>query len=388
MSVGRELNRLLYDVSLKAARCAKDHYYRTTVETFNEGLAAELTEGWDESIRAEEYHEAVLPYWDRFGRHPKMFWFELAGSRDHRMDPRFIPSDLYYMELLPYLNNMQFRFALEDKNSLDMRFHDVKQAKTVCRRIAGEFYDDKMELIQLSDAVRLCRDQEEELFIKPSLYSGYGKGIQSFIPAECTDDRIEELFSDTGSNLIVQEKIHQHSALASLNPDAVCTIRVLSLFMDGSVYIPNVYIRVGTAGLSHVVSGSEYNAEIMPDGTISSNICLDEGRWFDNREEGIFDKNLVIPGMDRVIAEAVRLHPRVGHFKWIGWDFTLDEDGAPLLIEFNTAPGDHAQRVCGRPLFGDMTDRVLEDFFFHRSMEDFQLRGCWVTNEDIRRYRE
>ena len=96
----------------------------------------------------------------------------------------------------------------------------------------------------------------------------------------------------------------------------------------------------------------------------------------------------MIPGTDRVIETAKQLHPRVGHFKWIGWDFTLDQDGDPLLIEFNTAPGDHAQRVCGRPLFGDLTDRVLEDYFCGRSMEDYQLRGCWSTNENIDRYRE
>ena len=388
MKVGRALNRLFYGAALKAARFAKDHYYRTTVETHNEGLAAELTEGWDESARLEEYRTSVLPYWERFGRRPKRFWFELAGTRDRRMDPRFIPSDLYYMELLPYLNNMQFRFALEDKNSLDMRFHDVKQAKTVCRGVAGEFYDEKMELIGREDAVALCREHGGELFIKPSLYSGYGQGIQRFDPADCTDERIAELFSETGSNFIVQEKIRQHPSLASLNPDSVSTIRVLSLFMESRIHIPNIYVRVGTAGLSHVISGSEYNVEILPDGGLYPKVCLDEGQWFDNHKDGLFDEDLVIPGIDKVLDEARRLHPRVGHFKWIGWDFTLDEEGDPLLIEFNTAPGDHAQRVCGRPLFGEMTDKVLEYYFFHRSLEDFQLRGCWVTNEDIRRYRE
>jgi hypothetical protein len=388
MKAGRALNRLLYKASLKAARSAKDHYYRSKLEKVNRGRVDIIAGGWDEKNRAEEYRTAVLPYWKRFGRKPEKFWFELAGSRDWKMDPRFIPSDLYYMELLPYLNNMQFRFASEDKNYLDMRFPDVKQARTVCRMIAGEYYDDKLELITEEEAVRLCREREGELFIKPSLYSGFGQGIQKFDPAGCTDERIRELFLETGSNLIVQEKIRQHEVLASIDPDSVSTIRVLSLFVDGEVYIPNVYLRVSTAGTSHVTSGSEYNVEIMPDGSLCPLICLDEGGWFDNHKEGIFDDTLVIPGTDRVIETAKQLHPRVGHFKWIGWDFTLDQDGDPLLIEFNTAPGDHAQRVCGRPLFGDLTDRVLEDYFCGRSMEDYQLRGCWSTNENIDRYRE
>lgn len=388
MKERQAFNKFLYSVSFKAARSTKNHYYRNNLISFNRGLVDVTVGDWDEKSRAEEYRSTVLPYWERFGLRPDRFWFELAGSRDHRMDPRFIPSDLYYMELLPYMNNLQFRFALEDKNSLDMRFPDIKQAPTVCRRISGEYYDEKMELIHEDDAIRLCRECRGELFIKPSLYTGCGIGIQKFDPSACTDGRIVELFQETGSNFIVQEKIKQHAALMSLNPESVCTIRVMTLFLSGRVHIPITYLRFSVPGSSHVTVGSEYNAEIMPDGRINQKICLDEGGWFDNGKEHLFKEDLVIPGIDRIWETARRLHPRIGHFKWVGWDFTLDPEGDPLLIEYNSTPGDHAQRVCGRPLFGEMTDWVLEDFFHGRSMEDHQLRGCLCINEDITRYRE
>ena len=383
-----ELLRLIYGVSLRTARKTKERYFRQRVEKFNRALAKTIVCDWDEKSRREEYHLVVLPYWKRFGRRPQRFWFELAGSRDHVMDPRYIPSDLYYLELLPYINNLHFSMAAEDKNYLDMRFYDVKQAKTVCRRMAGEYYNDRMEPIEAGDAVRLCRRHDGELFIKPSLYTGYGRGIQKFDPSGCADDRIMEIFKETGANFIVQEKIRQHASLASLNPDSVNTIRILSLFMDGSVYIPNMYLRAGVPGTSHVLVGSEYNAEILPDGRVSQKLCFDEGCWISNSKEKIIDEDFEIPGIDRLCALVRRLHPRLGQFRWIGWDLTVDEDGDPLLIEFNTEPGDSAQRVCGRPLFGDMTDRVLEDYFFDRSLESFQRRGCWSTNEDIRTYME
>ena len=396
MKIERALNKLLYSVSLRTAIASKNHYYRRTMEMHNRSIVETFAGDWDKKSRIEEYRAKVLPYWKRFGRRPDMYWFELAGSREQKMDPRYIPSDLYYIELLPYMNNMQFRFALEDKNYLDMRFSDVKQAPAVCRRIAGEYYDEKMKLIQPEDAVKLCMEREGELFIKPALYTGFGRGIQSFVPAEYRADHgderagemIRELFRETGANCIVQEKIRQHKVLSELSPDSVCTIRVLSLFIEGKVYVPNVYLRVSIPGSSHVVVGSEYNAQILPDGSISHKICLDEGGWFDNHKEGIFPESTVIPGLDRVIEQAKKLHPRGSHLKWIGWDFTLDEDGDPLLIEFNTSPGDNAHRVCACPLFGRMTDWLLEDYFWHRSMEDNQLRGVWITNYDISKYRE
>lgn len=384
----KELIGFIYSVALKTAKKTKALYFRQRVESFNRGLSKDIIGDWEEASREEGYRTAVLPYWERFGRRPQRFWFELAGSRDHVMDPHFIPSDLYYLELLPYINNMHFSKATEDKNYLDMRFPDVKQAKTVCRRMAGEYYNADMELIGQDDAVRLCREHGGELFIKPSVYSGFGKGIQKFDAAARADSDIQEVFEKTGPNFIVQEKIRQHAALASLNPDSVNTVRILSLFLDGSVYIPNMYLRVGVSGTSHVVVGSEYNAEILPDGQVSHKVCLDEGRWLDAREEKIIDEDFVIPGIDRLCETVKRLHPRVGQFKWIGWDLTVDEDGDPLLIEFNTDPGDSAQRVCGRPLFGDMTDRVLQDYFFDRGLEGFQRRGSWSTNDDIRTYME
>ena len=199
----KDLTELIYGAALRTAGRTKEQHFRRWAEAFNRDLAEKIVCGWDEKDRREQYRLAVLPYWKRYGRRPKSFWFELAGSRDHDMDPRYIPSDLYYLELLPYLNNFNFARATEDKNYLDLRFPDVKQAKTVCRRMAGEYYDGSMELIWRDDAVRLCREHPGTLFIKPSVYSGFGRGIREFDPAACTEETILDLFEETGMNFIV-----------------------------------------------------------------------------------------------------------------------------------------------------------------------------------------
>jgi hypothetical protein len=93
------------------------------------------------------YKDKVLPYWERFGYKPDEFWFEFSGSRDQVMDPGFMPLDLLYNEIVPYLNNMQFRTAITDKAYYDVWFPDVKQAVTVCRRVAGIYYDGGMDII-------------------------------------------------------------------------------------------------------------------------------------------------------------------------------------------------------------------------------------------------
>ena len=51
------------------------------------------------------------------------------------------------------------------------------------------------------------------------------------------------------------------------------------------------------------------------------------------------------------------LHPRLPYFNLIGWDFGIDQQGEPVLIEWNRAP-DLSQTAHG-PAFGEMTEEIL-----------------------------
>ena len=395
----------LYIKALRAAETIKKIYFRKTLERFNRGLLKTLGDGsrtgdgsrssdgkltgdgcWSSEDREREYREIVLPYWRKFGYRPKKFWFELNCSREKHMDPRFIPSDLYYNELLPYINNLPFRYALQDKCSLDLRFPEVKQAVTVCRRMAGVYYDPEMNVTDQDKAVRLCLSRDADLFIKPSVYTSAGVGIRKFTPSECSEENIKALLEETGANFIVQEMIRQSDAVKAINPDSVSTIRVVSLFIDSKVYIAHSMLRVGAPGMPHVATDGGYSVEILDDGHLFPMAYRDKGAWVSGKECNLYDDSTVIPGMDKVRKAVCLLHPKLPYFKWIGWDFAINESGDPVMIEFNTSPGDDIQRVCGSPLFGDMTDRILDDYFISRAMEHDQLSGLWCGSEKLRRY--
>ncbi|WZL78695.1 hypothetical protein QBE55_00540 [Eubacteriales bacterium mix99] len=51
------------------------------------------------------------------------------------------------------------------------------------------------------------------------------------------------------------------------------------------------------------------------------------------------------------------------HFRIIGWDFSVDELGDPVLIEYNGAPG--MNQISRGPLFGDLTEPALNTIFLH-----------------------
>ena len=81
-----------------------------------------------------------------------------------------------------------------------------------------------------------------------------------------------------------------------------------------------------------------------------------------------------IPAMDKIYRQVEMLHLRLAHFKWVGWDWTVDEEGEPVFIEFNVSPAIGQVNIC-KPAFGEMTDWILEDYFIHRTWEKNQKQG-------------
>ena len=327
-------------------------------------------DGWDAEARRLAYEQDVRPYWKQFGSAPKQMWFELYGSRDHRVDPRFIPADLYYTEILPYVNNGMQHHGLMNKGYLDYLFCDVKRPETVALKTEGVYMDAKRNIIREEDAIGLFRERDGKLFLKRSTGSKLGKGIFVFTPKSCTEAEIREIFAEAGPSFIVQERIRQHPVIQELSPSSVSTIRILSLLMDNEVTIESAVLRVSGPDMPYVtVHDGGFYAEIMEDGRLYPKVFDNNGAWFDHGK-GTFDDSFVMPSMDSVYDEAKRIHPRIAHFKCVGWDFAVDEQGDPVLIEFNAFPGiDCSQTTCCKPIFGDKTDWILEDYYQHRTWE-------------------
>ena len=225
----------------------------------------------------DAYMEKVMPYWERFAYVPEELWFEFAGLRDRVMDPRFIPSDLLYNEIIPYLNNMQLKTAVMDKAYSELLFPDVKQPVTVCRRVSGIYYDDRMNIISEAAAVKLFMNSSGGLFIKPAMYTYGSKGIIAADAEDMAAGDVKRIFKDTGMNFIVQKEIKQHEGLAVLNPDSVCTVRINTLLMDEEVHILTEVMRVGAPGERVPMHGSgSYFVQILADGKLHEKVLFAE----------------------------------------------------------------------------------------------------------------
>ncbi len=319
----------------------------------------------------KEYEEIVVPYWKRFGYKPDKSWYRIFSDRDQKVDPRYIPDDLYYGEIIPYFSNQQFRRFGEDKCYHDVWFSDIKRPETICKNIAGVFYGPEMKPITFGEAVDLVLGFGDECLIKPSIDSGEGRLIQFFPAEDKNREDVEKAFRNIKANFLVQAAVKQHPVIAQLNPSSLNSIRVVSFFFEGEVHILSGNLRVGApdSRVDNIGAGG-YACPILMDGSLGSKAVSRKAEWIEESSAGIRFDSIKIPNFDKIIDIIKNKHRELAHFKLIGWDFSIDTEGDPVFIEYNVCPGSN-QITCG-PAFGDLTDRVLDEFFNKRTLASAQ----------------
>lgn len=319
----------------------------------------------------KEYKGIILPYWEKYGYKPAKYWYQIFCDADQKVDPRYIPDDLYYGEMIPYFSNSQFRRFGEDKCYHDIWFPDIKRPETICKNIASVYYNSTMQPITFDEAVSLALDFNDECLIKPSIDSGEGRLIKFFSSDSISKVEIEKSFRDMGANFIMQATVKQHLDIARLNPSSLNTIRVVSFFFEGEVYILSCILRVGAPNskVDNVGAGG-YACPIQMDGQLKARAVNRKAEWVEENSTGIKFTDVIVPEFEKVIETVKFAHKRLSHFKLIGWDMSVDTVGDPVLIEYNTCPGAN-QISCG-PTFGELTERVLEEFFNKRTLSAAQ----------------
>ena len=319
----------------------------------------------------DAYEEIIVPYWKKYGYKPAKFWYQIFCDADQKVDPRYIPDDLYYGEIVPYFSNSKFRRLGEDKCYHDIWFPDLKRPGTICKNIAGVYYSPDMEVISFDEAVQAVIDYKEDCFLKPSIDSGSARLIKYISADACNKGLVEDSFKEMGANFIVQAAVKQHEIMAILNPSSLNTLRIVSLFFEGEVHILSCILRVGApnAKVDNIGAGG-YACPVQMDGQLKEKAVNRKAEWVEENSVGIRFADVKIPQFEKVIETVKFAHKRLAHFKLIGWDMSIDTEGDPVMIEYNSCPGSN-QVSCG-PTFGDLTERILDEFFNKKSLKNAQ----------------
>ena len=289
-------------------------------------------------------------------------WHQFYYGCNQFFSPKYMPENLFYIDIEPRLNQKIYFPSLTDKNILDKRFPNVKQPETVIKNINGFFYSND-ELIDERKALSLC-DTGNELVIKPTVDSGGGKNILLF---NCKDgvvdsgQKLRTVFKDYGKDFIVQKIVQQHEQLKALNPTSLNTIRIMTYLNENKVDVLSTIVRIGRKGSStdNATTGG-ISCGIQKNGQFNTMGYQLSGQSFRATDSGIKFEDVKLNFMSKVLETVNELHQEAPFFKLISWDLAIDKDENVVLIEYNVmGQGINSHQLNNGPVLSPLL-KILE----------------------------
>lgn len=325
-----------------------------TRKRFYDKEVQQLLTEYDETPLTPEEKKAIQSVWGQYDN-INMDWIRFYKNATGRFNPYYFPPDVYFGRTCRKLNGItgSVRPEIEDKNYLDLLFCDVSRTVSVLHNIDGVLLNSKYEKIDLNAALNICM-QYDELVVKPSIDTSGAKNVAFVHPK--SKKEMKELLESYKQNYVVQLPLRQHESLSKLNPDSVNTIRVLSLFWENEVVILGSLIRIGVPGVrvDNLVRSNGFSCGIDTNGRFVRFGYDKHGHKTETLGNGLVLNGYPIPGYEKVIAQVKQLHPRIPQHRLIGWDYTVDTDESPILIESNMfLPEINFHQFAMGPIFGE-----------------------------------
>ncbi|MBQ3852785.1 MAG: hypothetical protein II760_05330 [Lachnospiraceae bacterium] len=312
-----------------------------------------------------EQKKAIDDFYRPYVRHMDDKYHRLYTYRSGgKFYPEYLPEDFYFMYIDRFYNDRRESCYMDNKCYYSKLFPDTPQPRTVAMRVGKSWLDGSGRLIT-PEQVKKRILAEDEVVLKQAVLSEGGFGVH-FISGDDKFNEFRRILRGIKTDVIIQEPIKQHADMAALNPSSVNTIRIMT-WMDGcEVKVLRAMSRIGVGG--DRVDNSSHGGVICgigENGQLTSTGVFHDGRQTDTHPELGYrfgDKRLAY--MDKAYELVKNAHPAISHFRLVGWDVAIDENGEAVLVEVNfTLCGINDMQVTCGPLFGDDTKKMLDEVF-------------------------
>ena len=314
-------------------------------------------------LTKEQKKEVQDFYVSMIGQKVPLYCHEYFYSRTGVFTKEYVPNNFYHCELIPRAN-VSNMMGLCDKNLCDIFFSGENVARTILKNINGYYYSGGNPISE-EDAIAMCQNIDN-VIIKPSQESK-GHGVQLLKVKDGVSNiqskTIDQVFKDYRKNFLIQELVKQHKDMAALNPTSVNTLRILSYRSGMEILIIYSVVRIGrtgsvidnqcSGGISTTVSKEGKLGKVAFGGYSEDNIV--------KTDSGIVLDGYQVPSYDKAVEFVKRLHLKLPYFDIIGWDIAIQEDGEPVLIEFNTNPG--LSQSAFKSGMGEYTERIIRELW-------------------------
>ena len=349
---------IVYNKLLSVISRYKD---RKEKESYVSGISGSYVKLTNKKALSGEQKKEIEDYFMKLlGVKVPLHWHQYFYSRTGRYFMNYIPTSEYKVNIVGRLNVYPLKRAYTDKNMTDLFLPFAPQPKIYLKNMNGYFYFEGRP-VSREEAVSLCSNLGE-VIIKPSL-TARGKGVAK----HCLENGISKekgiavgkLLDSYRSDFLIQECIRQHSGMAALNPTSLNTIRILTYRSDMEIKVLYSVVRIGRAGqVIDNESAGGISTYIDSDGKLGKFAYgapgMDDVEYTDS---GVCLHGYALPSFDKAVNLVKQCHYQLPFFDIVAWDIAINEEGNPVLIEFNMTP-DLSQSANG-PAFGEFTEEII-----------------------------
>ncbi len=319
-------------------------------EPVNETQKKEIIAYWKPYLKDRLSKKAFDIRWFDVYNKTNVFGFDLK---------RYIPDSYYYAIIDTFFSDARKAKVLDNKNLYDLYFHGFSMPKTIIHKVGGVYLDENYSLITEKDAVEKCYDNSK-IIIKKAIESMGGHGVLVWDKNQMSKDDLREKLG-RNRTVVVQDFVKQHAVLASFNDTCVNTIRIVTLYFKEEIHVVTSVVIMGgkNAVTNHLHSGGLV-CGVLPTGQLRETAFDGMLNQYNVHPNGVRFSDVILPKYDKCVEMVKKMAARfVETSKLISWDLTIDDEAKPVLIETNLSWGGSVQ-IAGGPVFGDLTDEVLE----------------------------
>lgn len=311
-----------------------------------------------------DYRKQVKDYWRKY-KNVSSVWAWYYAARNEIMDPRYIPNTIYYTKIDQHFNNRKLGWGFNDKNYYSRIFAGIKQPEVVVRNINGFFLDKDYNFISRTAAFEKIME-EVEVVTKPTLETGSGRSVCFWNTKDKGNGILEFLSNKDEKDYIVQKVIKQHPELNKVHENSINSLRIVSILLEDGVHIlsSNLRMGIGESRIDNVTAGG-ISCGIMENGKLKKYAtAYYSGERLEQHPQGLIFEGFEVPSYDRAVVMVRKAHAMIPHFRLVSWDIAVDVTGDVVLIEANMRKGGiNLNQFNNGPLFGDLTDKVLNEVF-------------------------
>lgn len=295
----------------------------------------------------------------KYGFRVPMAFGEYCGRMSGIKSDLYIPRNLAFCYIYPYLAKYSFCPAYADKN-VERKLLNITQLQNmtelslpveVVYNMNGVYFNNNDEEISEQEAANILSSYANDIIIKPSIGTYGGTDVNRIRYADhSTLKQCLALFHKYKKDFQIQQIIIQHPDMASFNPSSVNTVRIVTYRRPNKERkVLYAILRFGSEGAikDNVCAGGGFCALNM-DGSLKDRIKhVYKTQKLDRISENCVN---IIPCFDKITKAALALHGQLPHFDIMGWDFAVSSNEHPVLIEYNIRPGVGIQQAVG-PMF-------------------------------------